>query len=94
MLVLMKVAEFLLQSLEKNGVEVIFGNPGTTEIPLVRACERLEREGLSEGKSAYIFTQICRASAISIELMKLGNASLFRDLIDDPEDKNKDDNNE
>lgn len=40
MLVLMKVAEFLLQSLARNGVEVIFGNPGTTEIPLVRACER------------------------------------------------------
>lgn len=36
----MKVVEFLLQTLEKNGVEVIFGNPGTTEIPLVRACER------------------------------------------------------
>ena len=36
----MKVVEFLLQSLEKNGVDTIFGNPGTTEIPLVRACER------------------------------------------------------
>ena len=36
----MKSVEFLLQTLEKNGVEVIFGNPGTTEIPLVRACER------------------------------------------------------
>jgi benzoylformate decarboxylase len=35
-----KTAELLLQTLEKNGVEVIFGNPGTTEIPLVRACER------------------------------------------------------
>jgi len=39
----MKVAEFLLQSLETNGVEVIFGNPGTTEIPLVRACERQKK---------------------------------------------------
>ena len=36
----MKAVDFLLQTLEKNGVEVIFGNPGTTEIPLVRACER------------------------------------------------------
>src|SRR4026209_2741736 len=36
----MKGVDFLLQTLEKNGVEVIFGNPGTTEIPLVRACER------------------------------------------------------
>ena len=36
----MKSVDFLLQTLEKHGVEVIFGNPGTTEIPLVRACER------------------------------------------------------
>ena len=39
----MKVAEFLLQSLEANGVRHIFGNPGTTEIPLVRMCEARER---------------------------------------------------
>jgi benzoylformate decarboxylase len=37
----MKVVDYLLATLEKNGVECIFGNPGTTEIPLVRACERL-----------------------------------------------------
>ena len=36
----MKVSEFLLRTLEKNGVSHIFGNPGTTEIPLVRACEQ------------------------------------------------------
>ncbi|MES2561451.1 MAG: thiamine pyrophosphate-binding protein, partial [Pseudomonadota bacterium] len=35
----MKVAEFLLHTLHRNGVEAIFGNPGTTEIPLVKACE-------------------------------------------------------
>ncbi len=35
----MKISEFLLQTLEKNGVRHIFGNPGTTEIPLVRLCE-------------------------------------------------------
>jgi benzoylformate decarboxylase len=40
---MMKVAEFLLQTLELSGVRHIFGNPGTTEIPLVRACERRER---------------------------------------------------
>jgi benzoylformate decarboxylase len=40
----LKVADYLLQTLEKNGVEIIFGNPGTTEIPLVRACE--QRAGL------------------------------------------------
>src|SRR3954471_5246846 len=36
----MKIAELLLQTLEANGVSHIFGNPGTTEIPLVRMCER------------------------------------------------------
>ncbi|MBI4207625.1 MAG: hypothetical protein HY527_21605 [Betaproteobacteria bacterium] len=36
----MKVSEFLLRTLEANGVRHIFGNPGTTEIPLVRACEK------------------------------------------------------
>jgi benzoylformate decarboxylase len=35
-----KIAEFLLRTLEANGVRHIFGNPGTTEIPLVRACEK------------------------------------------------------
>ncbi|MBI4195231.1 MAG: thiamine pyrophosphate-binding protein [Betaproteobacteria bacterium] len=35
----MKISEFLLRTLEANGVRHIFGNPGTTEIPLVRACE-------------------------------------------------------
>lgn len=39
----MKVSEFLLRTLEKNGVEVLFGNPGTTEIPLVEACEHHPR---------------------------------------------------
>src|SRR5438270_13995726 len=39
----MKIAEFLLQSLEVNGVRHIFGNPGTTEIPLVRMCEHREQ---------------------------------------------------
>src|SRR5574340_335529 len=39
----MKISEFLLQMLEKNAVSHIFGNPGTTEIPLVKACERHEK---------------------------------------------------
>ena len=39
----MKIAELLLQVLEANGVRHIFGNPGTTEIPLVRLCERRRR---------------------------------------------------
>jgi benzoylformate decarboxylase len=36
----LNVAEYLLQALERHGVTRIFGNPGTTEIPLVSACER------------------------------------------------------
>lgn len=39
----MKVVEFLLETLGKNGVQAIFGNPGTTEIPLVHACERQQK---------------------------------------------------
>lgn len=39
----MKVSELLLQTLEKSGVSHIFGNPGTTEIPLVNACEKRGR---------------------------------------------------
>jgi benzoylformate decarboxylase len=39
----MKIAELLLQTLEANGVSHIFGNPGTTEIPLVRMCEHREK---------------------------------------------------
>lgn len=39
----MKIAEYLLQTLERCGVRAIFGNPGTTEIPLVRMCEARER---------------------------------------------------
>ncbi len=35
----MKIADLLLQTLEHNGVTHIFGNPGTTELPLVKACE-------------------------------------------------------
>src|SRR5512146_3194530 len=45
----MKVSEFLLRTLEKNGVRCIFGNPGTTEIRLVKACER-------RGKPHYVVT--------------------------------------
>lgn len=59
-----------------------------------RASERLEREGLSEERSAFVFTEICRASAISIELMKHGNAALFRDLLEDPDPKTKEDNDD
>jgi benzoylformate decarboxylase len=36
----MTVAELLVHTLAAQGVRYIFGNPGTTEIPLVKACER------------------------------------------------------
>jgi benzoylformate decarboxylase len=36
----MKISEYLLQTLETNGITHIFGNPGTTELPLVKACEQ------------------------------------------------------
>lgn len=36
----MKISEYLLRTLEANGVTHIFGNPGTTELPLVKACEQ------------------------------------------------------
>lgn len=39
----MKLSEYLLETLERNGVTRIFGNPGTTEIPLVRACEKRKK---------------------------------------------------
>jgi benzoylformate decarboxylase len=39
----MKIVDFLLDTLALGGVPRLFGNPGTTEIPLVRACE--ERPG-------------------------------------------------
>lgn len=49
----MKVVEFLLDTLALCGVPRLYGNPGTTEIPLVRACEERQHGpaymvGLSE----------------------------------------------
>ena len=40
----MTVVEYLLDTLERHDVRLIFGNPGTTELPLVRACE--QRRGI------------------------------------------------
>ena len=39
----MKVADYLLQTLECCGVDTVFGNPGTTEIPLLRSFRGRER---------------------------------------------------
>ena len=38
----MKISDYLLKILSLNGVRFIFGNPGTTEIPLVRRCGQAE----------------------------------------------------
>src|SRR5215831_16769055 len=38
----MKISDYLLKLLYVNGVRSIFGNPGTTEIPLVRRCGQAE----------------------------------------------------
>ena len=52
-----------------------------------RMCERLEKYGVSEEHRAYIFTQCTLAGAISIHLMRHGNAELWRDLIEPDEDR-------
>src|SRR5258708_37843507 len=38
----MKISDYLLKTLHMNGVSFIFGNPGTTEISLVRRCGHAE----------------------------------------------------
>ena len=39
----MKISDYLLQTLECCGVRTVFGNPGTTEIPLLRSFEGASR---------------------------------------------------
>ena len=56
-----------------------------------RTGEWVERRGGSPALAEYVFTRVCLASAIAIELMKKGNAMLFEDLTGDPEKKNKED---
>lgn len=38
----MKISDYLLKTLHMNSVRFIFGNPGTTEISLVRRCGHAE----------------------------------------------------
>lgn len=38
----MKISDYLLRTLWMHGVRFLFGNPGTTEIPLVRRCGQAE----------------------------------------------------
>lgn len=65
----MKIAELLLQTLEHNGVTHIFGNPGTTELPLVKACEQ-------RGKLKYVVA----LSEVSAVPMADGYARATRSL--------------
>lgn len=60
-----------------------------------RTCERIENQGASRAQGEYVFTQVCLAGAIAIELMKKGNAQLFRDLLEDvPTPNRKESHNE
>ena len=70
----MKVVEFLLQTLEQNGVEVIFGNPGTTEIPIVRACER--RKGIRYVVALSEISAVPMADGYARATRKLGVVNL------------------
>ena len=56
-----------------------------------RTCERIEGRGVSEAQSAYVFSKMCLASAIAIELMKKGNAKLWNDFIEPTEHRQEGD---
>src|SRR5262245_40275528 len=53
-----------------------------------RACDQLEREGVSQQHREYIFNQGVRVAAVAIELMRRGHAELWRDFVD-PDDETK-----
>ena len=57
-----------------------------------RTCERLEKYGVCEELCEYVYHQITLAGAVSIELMRKGNAKLWNDLNepDDEEDNGVD----
>ena len=69
--------------------------PSLAPIYTPEVCERIaaaaapvmEKYGVSEEHRAYIFTQCTLAGAISIHLMRHGNAELWRDLIEPDEDR-------
>jgi hypothetical protein len=54
-----------------------------------RTCERLEKYGVSEEHRAYIFNQVTLSGAMSIELMRRGNAKLWSDLIEPGDEEQK-----
>ena len=46
-----------------------------------RTCQHLEKQGVSEALIAFVFSQICHAGAMTIEIMRLGSAKLFEEYI-------------
>jgi hypothetical protein len=52
-----------------------------------RTCERLEKRGVPEEICEYVYDQITLAGAMSIELMRKGNAKLWDDFIEPPNEE-------
>jgi hypothetical protein len=48
-----------------------------------RTCEHLKKQGVSEALIAFVFSQICYAGAMTIEIMRLGSAKLFEEYIEE-----------
>lgn len=46
-----------------------------------RTCDHLAKKGVHEALIAYVFNQICYAGALSIQIMRLGSAKLFEEII-------------
>jgi len=53
-----------------------------------RTAARLMRNGVAEHVAKFVCTQICYAGGLAIELMRRGNAELWRDMIE-PDDNEK-----
>jgi hypothetical protein len=53
-----------------------------------RTIERLAKHGVPEDMQEFIFTRVTLAGAMAIELMRKGNAEMWRDLIE-PDDEPK-----
>ena len=51
-----------------------------------RTCEHLEKQGVSEALIAFVFSQICYAGAMTIEIMRLGSARLFEEYLAEREE--------
>jgi hypothetical protein len=51
-----------------------------------RTCDRLRRKGVPEPIIAYVFNQICSATGLTIEMMRMGTAQLWQDVIEPADD--------